>query len=86
MPFKGHRGLIPEFASLLRNRRKIAVAEYFPSPDFHLNGGSDASSVAQIWLGTAGSPQSERAEVEIVVESGRRRAGESFLWLAREKK
>lgn len=86
MPFKGQLGLIPEFAALLRGRRKIAVAEYFPSPDFYLNGGADASTVAQVWLGTSGSPQSERANIEIVVEAGPRRAGESFLWLAREKK
>lgn len=86
MPFKGHRGLIPEFASFLRSRRKISVAEFFPSPDFYLNGGSDASSTAQVWLGTAGSPRSERASVEIVVETGSRRAGETFLWLARDKR
>jgi hypothetical protein len=85
VPFKGHRGLIPEFASLLRNRRKIAVAEYFTSQDFYLNGGSDASSVAQAWLGTAGSPQSEQATIEITVETVPRRSGEQFLWIARSE-
>jgi hypothetical protein len=82
MPFKGHRGLIPEFASQLRARRKIAVAEYFPSPDFYLNGGSDPASSAEVWIGTAGSPQSERAKIKLAVDMVPRHSGEQFLWIA----
>ena len=45
------------------------------------NGGSDASSVAHVWLETAGSPQPERATIEITVETVPRRRGKPFLAL-----
>ena len=85
MPFKGIGGLIPEFVAKLRSHKKISVANYFQSPDFYLNGGSDPLCVETLWLGTAGIPQSEKAEIEISVEVVSRKTGEPFLWMARKR-
>ena len=83
MPFRSMGGLIPEFVAQLRNRKKLSIANYLPSTNFYLNGGSDASSSEKVWFGTSGQPQSEQAIVEVSVERVARRSGEAFLWMCR---
>lgn len=82
-PFKGPVGLLPEFVALLRINKKVAIADHFPDADFYLNGGSNAQSSGVIWLGTTAQPQSEKGRVEVTVETTQRKAGVSFLWVAR---
>lgn len=83
MPFRGVTGLLPEFVASLRSNRKVVIGDNFPDADFYLNGGSNATSRATVWLGTSAQPRSEKAEVEITVETTQRKAAVSFLWTAR---
>lgn len=84
MPFRSVGELVPEFVTQLRARKKISHADYFPSPSFYLNHGSDASAKERIWLGTSGQPKSEQSLVEIMVEQVRPKSGETFLWICRK--
>jgi hypothetical protein len=83
LPFRGTRGLIPEFVTQLRTYKKISIGEYFSEPDFYLNGGAQSTVRARLWLGTAAQPKSEEGAVDIFVEAVPRKADSGFLWMAR---
>jgi hypothetical protein len=84
-PFRGMRGLLPEFVTLLRTHKKVIVGEHFSDANFYLNGGSNCRAEANLWTGTTAQPHSEKSLVEIAVEPVPRKGGTSFLWLARTK-
>lgn len=85
MPYRGTGGLLPEFVSLLRDRKKVAIADHFPAPDFFLNGGQESVTRNTVWLGTGVQPRSEKGVVEIKVEIVQRKSAISFLWTARRQ-
>lgn len=83
MPFRGVRGIVPEFVTQLRTHKKISLGDYVTDPDFYLCGGSSPTAEMKLWLGTGARPKSEQGAVIVSVEAVPRKAGNGFLWMAR---
>lgn len=83
MPFRGIRGLLPEFVTLLRTHKKFSHGDHITDPEFYLNGGSSPTVRTKLWLGTGAQTRSEERMIEISVEVVPRKADSAFLWIAR---
>jgi hypothetical protein len=76
------QNLVPEFLQI--ERANEFLNSVFESPDFFLNGGDRSADEADVFLGTAANPQSEKIRVRLTVEMTRRSVGSRFLYVVNQ--